>query len=79
MANVTDFGKRVKVRLIEMDKNQEWLIKKVQERTELYFDSPYLWRILTGQLKSPNIISAICDILELDYSVPEQKSDKTDS
>ena len=61
MANVTDFGKRVKVRLIEMDKNQDWLIKQVQDKTGLYFDSPYLWRILTGQLNTPKIVDAICE------------------
>ena len=75
MATVTSFGKRVKVRLIEIDKNQDWLIKQVQERTGLYFDSPYLWRILTGQLSSPNIVKAICDILGIEYSVSEQQSE----
>lgn len=61
MANVTDFGKRVKIRLIEMDKNQDWLIRQVQDKTGLYFDSSYLWRILTGQLNAPKIIEAICE------------------
>lgn len=77
MASVTDFGKQVKVRLIEMDRNQAWLIRQVRERTGLYFDSPYLWRIMTGQLKSPKIIEAICEALDLTDidSVAQQQSD----
>lgn len=48
MAQFSDFGKAVKIRLIEMDKSQDWLIKQVQERTGDYFDSSYLWRIMSG-------------------------------
>lgn len=50
MAQFSDFGKAVKIRLIEMDKSQDWLIKQVQERTGDYFDSSYLWRIMSGAL-----------------------------
>lgn len=50
MAQLSDFGKAVKIRLIELDKNQDWLIKQVQERTGDYFDSSYLWRIMSGSL-----------------------------
>lgn len=50
MAQLSDFGKAVKIRLIEMDKSQDWLIKQVQERTGDYFDSSYLWRIMSGAL-----------------------------
>ena len=48
MAQLSEFGKAVKIRLIELDKNQDWLIKQVQERTGDYFDSSYLWRIMSG-------------------------------
>lgn len=47
---VSDWGKAVKIRLIEIDKNQEWLIKEVIKRTGDYFDSSYLHRLLTGKL-----------------------------
>jgi hypothetical protein len=45
-----DFGKQVRIRLIELDKTQEWLIEQVKERTGDFFDSSYLHRILSGKL-----------------------------
>ena len=44
-----DFGKAVKIRLIELGKTQNWLIEQVVERTGDFFDSSYLNRILTGK------------------------------
>lgn len=75
MANTTDFGKSVKIRLVELGKNQEWLISEVKRRTGLYFDDGYLWKVMNGILKPPKIIRCICEILDIEYSVPEQKSD----
>ena len=75
MAKTTDFGKTVKIRLVELDKTQEWLIASVKEKTGLYFDSAYCWKVLNGVLTPPKIIEAICEILDIEYSVPEQKSD----
>ena len=49
MAKTTDFGKAVKIRLIELDQTQEWLIEQVKERTGDYFDSSYLHRLLSGK------------------------------
>lgn len=65
MANTTDFGKAIKKRLIDMDKSQEWLIAKVRDRTGLYFDSSYLYKIQTGKLATPSICGAIREILAL--------------
>lgn len=48
--NVSDFGKQVKIRLIELGQTQEWLIEQVKERTGDFFDSSYLHRILSGKL-----------------------------
>ena len=50
MASKINFGKQVRIRLIEMDKTQEWLIEQVKERTGDFFDSSYLHRILSGKL-----------------------------
>lgn len=51
MAKTTDFGKAVKIRLIELEKTQEWLIEQVKERTgDRSFDSSWLHRILSGKL-----------------------------
>ena len=49
MAKVSEFGRAVKIRLIDMGKTQEWLIEQVKERTGDYFDSSYLYRILAGK------------------------------
>lgn len=51
MPNKIDFGKQVRIRLIELDKTQEWLIEQVKERTGDFFDSSYLHRILSGKLQ----------------------------
>lgn len=50
MPKKIDFGKQVKIRLIEIGKTQEWLIDQVKERTGDFFDSSYLHRILSGKL-----------------------------
>ena len=61
----TAFGKSIKIRLIEMEKTQDWLIEQVRNRTGLFFDSSYLWKIMNGVCATPGIVSAIRDILEL--------------
>ena len=51
MAKTSEFGKAVKIRLVEMEKSQAWLIEQVQERTgDVSFDSSWLHRILAGKL-----------------------------
>lgn len=57
MAKTTDFGKAVKIRLIELEQTQEWLIEQVKERTGGFFDSSYLHRILSGKLAAENGIN----------------------
>lgn len=66
LAALTDFGKMVKIRLIEIGKPQKWLIDEVKKRTNLYFDDSYLHRISTGKYENPKIIEAIKTILEMD-------------
>lgn len=61
----TDFGKRVKKRLIDIDKTQKWLIDQVIEKTGLYMDSSYMNRILCGRCRSQKVVSAISEILEI--------------
>jgi len=63
--NDSEFGKAVKIRLIEMDKTQDWLIEQVRNRTGLFFDSSYLWKILNGVVSTPGMIAAIREILDL--------------
>lgn len=65
MPQITEFGRAIKKRLIDLDKNQNWLIDQVREQTGLFFDSSYMSKILTGQLATPKITAAIRDILGL--------------
>ena len=65
MAKLSDFGKEIGKRLIDMDKPQIWLIEEVRNKTGLYFDDSYLYKIKTGQLATPKIIQAIKEILDL--------------
>lgn len=64
-SGITAFGKQIKKRLIDIDHSQAWLIEQVGEQTGLYFDRSYMHKIQTGQLSTPKIIQAICEILEL--------------
>lgn len=66
----TDFGKEVKKKLVDLDRNQTWLIEEVRKRTGLYFDSSYLCKILNGTLKTAGITKAICEVL--DISMPNE-------
>ena len=65
MAELTDFGKAVKIRLIEIGQNQEWLIARVREKTGLYLDSGYMWKIFTGKNQADKIVCAIKEILDI--------------
>lgn len=64
-ANLTQYGKSVKKRLIDMGQTQAWLIDQVKEMTGLYFDRSYLSKIQTGKLSTPKIIDAIDKVLGL--------------
>lgn len=65
-AKLTNFGKDIKKRLLDIGQNQNWLIERVKEKTGLYFDSSYISKILTGTAKTPSITRAICEILEIE-------------
>lgn len=65
MAKLSEFGKDISKRLIDLDKPQTWLIEEVRSKTGLYFDDSYMYKIKTGQLSTPKIVQAIRDILEI--------------
>lgn len=62
---VCEFGKEVKKKLVDIDQTQEWLIQRVKDDTGLFFDSGYLYKILTGKLATPKIIESISKILNI--------------
>ena len=61
----TDFGLCVKTKLLQIGKDQKWLEKAVSEKTGLYVDCGYMYKILTGQRNAPKIVAAICEILSI--------------
>lgn len=65
MAKTNHFGKAIKKKLVELDQTQVWLIDQVREKTGLYFDDSYLWKIMAGKLATPKIVQAICETLDL--------------
>jgi len=65
MAQLTAFGKEIKKKLVDIERTQDWLIAQVKDKTGLYFDSGYLYKIMTGERNAPNIVTAIRQILEL--------------
>jgi hypothetical protein len=52
-----------------MGKGQKWLEEAVSEKTGLFVDNGYMYKILTGQRNAPKVVAAICEIL----SIQEQK------
>ncbi len=65
MAQLTAFGKEIGKKLIDIEKTQNWLIESVRQKTGLYFDDSYLYKVKTGQLSSPKIVQAIREILDI--------------
>ena len=65
LSKYSDFGLSVKTKLLQLGKEQKWLEEAVSEKTGLYVDSGYIYKILTGQRNAPKIVSAIREILEI--------------
>ena len=61
----TDFGLCVKTELLRQGKEQKWLEEAVTEKTGLYVDSGYMYKVLTGQRNAPKIVEAISEILNI--------------
>ena len=63
LSKYTDFGLCVKTELLRQGKELKWLATEVSERTGLFVDGSYLYKILTGKRKAQKIVEAICDIV----------------
>lgn len=63
---LSDYGKAVKIKLLEMGKKQDWLISEIRNRFPgVYVDGSNIYRILTGEIKSGRVVSAINEILQI--------------
>lgn len=61
----TDFGLCVKTKLLQMGKDQKWLEEIVSEKTGLFVDNGYMYKILTGQRNAPKIVATICEVMNI--------------
>lgn len=61
----TDFGLRVKTELLKRGKEQKWLEEEVNQKTGLFVDSGYMYKILTGQRNAPKVVQAIREVLDI--------------
>lgn len=63
----TNFGLCVKTELLKRGRTQTWLESAVREKTGLFVDSSYMYKILTGQRDASKITRAICEILNITF------------
>lgn len=64
---VTPFGISVKMKLLELNKTQNWLIEQVKKSdNSIYVDSSVMNRVLTGQIKSGKVVDAVKSILNIE-------------
>lgn len=61
----TPFGLCVKTELLKCGKEQKWLEEEVGKDTQMYIDSSYMYKILTGQRNPEKIVNSICKILDI--------------
>lgn len=66
MSKFSEFGLCVKTKLIQTGKSQKWLEEEITQKTGLYVDDGYMYKILTGQRNAPKVVEAICEILNIE-------------
>lgn len=66
MSKFSEFGLCVKTKLIQTGKSQKWLEEEITQKTGLYVDGGYMYKILTGQRNAPKVVEAICEILNIE-------------
>jgi hypothetical protein len=69
----SDFGLCVKTELLRQGKEQKWLEEAVSEKTGLFVDSGYMYKILTGKRNAPKIVAAICEILNIKNGTGDER------
>ncbi|MBQ3285436.1 MAG: XRE family transcriptional regulator [Ruminococcus sp.] len=64
---LTEYGKRVKSRLIDLNMTQEWLVSEIKKQMpDSYVDSSLLNKIFVGEVEKSKIIPTINRILQID-------------
>ena len=73
LSKFSDWGLCVKTELLRIGKSQKWLEEVVSEKTGLFVDNGYMYKILTGQRNAPNVVSAICEVLNVENPIKEKE------
>lgn len=73
LSKFTDFGLCIKTELLRIGKDQKWLEQAVAEKTGLFVDNGYMYKILTGQRNAPKVVAAICEILNIENPAKENQ------
>ena len=73
LSKYSDWGLCIKTELLRIGKDQKWLEEAVAEKTGLYVDNGYMYKILTGQRNAPKIVAAICEILNVENPNKEKE------
>jgi hypothetical protein len=63
---LTEYGKKINIRLIEKEMTQIQLMEQVTKKTGLYVDDGYMCKIKNGKRSPRAIINAINEILEIE-------------
>lgn len=64
---LTDYGKAIKLKLLDLNKTQKWLIEEVKKLLpNKYIDTSNLYKIMTGEIKSNEIEAAINEVLKIE-------------
>ena len=59
----TNYGVRVRSKLLEQGKTITQLAEEIGKHTGLYVDQQYLYKIFTGVRNAPKIVTAINEVL----------------
>lgn len=73
LSKYSDWGLCIKTELLRIGKDQKWLEETVAEKTGLFVDHGYMYKILTGQRNAPKIVAAICEVLNIKNPNEEKK------
>lgn len=66
MTQGNEFRALVLGKLSEIGKTQFWLAEEVRKETGLYFDVPYLRKLLLGERRTKPLVKCICKILDIE-------------
>ena len=74
----TPYGRKAKRQMRKANMSMSELARAVRQKSGLYCDSQYLYKIFTGKRNAPKIVETINEILDTAI-VAGKLSDKTDS